>query len=1030
MALRRLLALGTLALCLFGLSVSPSYAALTAVTDAYGRSYSGQAVCISCHDGLKASDRRAALTTRHGLMVTDVRANPAKLVPAASSTTFWPSPGMGATGMRFAASNVYLLVGGGPVKEYVTTVGESLPSVSPVSSIAVPSGTPADDLVLFNGITFDTDLNAWESEAPVSTRGYLQRCGGCHNLGVTRPSADTRVMASGATISPSTPTAITGLSIQCEVCHGTGKTASLHETATPEVLAWVSNNAAPSRIMSAEICGQCHVTGTAKERYYSGSGNFSSANGYTTDEPLTDYFDIVTQVPTEAEYAANPTAYRFYPTGTNRNMNHVFYNEWLNNKAENGFGHVNPTNTSVITRNDPKCLRCHSGEGFLERIGDPIVPAAYNASVSNVKWGITCQVCHTTHDPVTGLGHRKSPDPKVGVVDCGDCHNWQFEVLDQQVPSESAFATGYPGMRVRHPQREMNAGTGLFGVAAMGDFMDDVECAECHMPETRELRPSHRFHVMLPGDAEEWGVIENGDSCTPCHPTRTRAQLQVSIDEWQDETRDLIAEATSTMNAARLRQGWTGTETAFIATTSVDPQVIAYKKAFHNRDFVQNDASVGAHNPPYAKAGLEYAIRVARSIGGAITLNAPPAASYGADVALNGTAWLGDGAGAEAERIELQARPVGETEFVTVALADTNALGVFTAGYRLMGDTELRAVWDSVSGQKVSAVSLVEVGSYGGIVPVDRAGGSDRYATAVKASQTAFATGSVGNVVLASGTSFADALSASGLAGSAAAPLLLTARDEVPPATFDEIDRVSNDPAETTVWLVGGQSAIGATVADELDAAGYTVVRIGGADRYDTSRLVAERVAQLEGPGFAGQAFLVNGRAFADGLAVGPVAYANAMPVLLTEADRLPAAIAAGIDSTGIESLFVVGGAGAVGQGALSDITTADWERVAAGTDRYATAAEFARWALDEALAAPDLVGIASGATFPDALCAGAVVGSRGGVLLLTSPVRLPEAAATFLGDERAEIGSVLLFGGDAAVSDSVRSDIYETLNP
>jgi len=836
-------------------------------------------------------------------------------------------------------------------------------------------------------------------------------------------------MANGGTISPSTPTRITGLSIQCEVCHGTGKTTSLHETTTPEVVAWNSNNAAPSRILSAELCGQCHATGTAKERMYTGSTKFSSPNGYTADATLSAFFDVVTEVPTEASFTVNPTAYRFYPTGTNRNMNHVFYNEWLNNKTANGFGHVNPKNNAVINQNNPKCLRCHSGEGFLERIGDPLVPAAYNASNSNVKWGITCQVCHSTHDPATGLGQRKSTDPSVGVVDCADCHNWQFEVLDQQVPSESAFATGYPGMRVRHPQREMNEGTGLFGVPEAEEFMDDVECAQCHMPVTRALRPSHRFHVMLPGDAEEWGVIKNGDSCTPCHASLSREALQEEIDTWQDETRELIAEATSTMTAARVRASWVGTETAFITTTSTDPQVIAYKKAFHNRDFVQNDASLGAHNPPYAKAGLEYAIRVARSIGGVVSLNAPPAATYGTEVALSGTATLGDGGEATDQRIELQARPLGEAEFVTFGLADTNGVGAFTGSYRLLGDTELRAVWISDSGEKFSSAVMVEVGEYGGIVPVDRAGGADRYATAAMASQAAFATGSVHNVVLASGTNFADALSASGFAGSAVAPLLLTAPSALPAVTLDEIERVAYEPAETTVWLIGGTGAISSSIAQELEGVGFNVERIGGETRYDTSRLVAEKIALFEGTGFSGEAFLVNGRAFADGLSVGPVAYAGAMPVLLTESDELPADTAAAIDDNGITTVYVVGGTGAVSADVLADLPAAS-ERVAAGADRYETAADFAVWAVDEGLAFPSWVGVASGASFPDALSAGAVIGSQGGVLLLTSPNALPQPAEEFLGDRRDDIGRVLLFGGTSAVSDAVRSHVYETLNP
>ncbi|MDP2234583.1 MAG: cell wall-binding repeat-containing protein, partial [Actinomycetota bacterium] len=253
--------------------------------------------------------------------------------------------------------------------------------------------------------------------------------------------------------------------------------------------------------------------------------------------------------------------------------------------------------------------------------------------------------------------------------------------------------------------------------------------------------------------------------------------------------------------------------------------------------------------------------------------------------------------------------------------------------------------------------------------------------------------------------------------------------EALPTFTLEEIDRVSTAPAETTVWLIGGTSAVGSPVADSLDAAGYTVQRLGGTNRYDTSRLVAERIAQLAGPGFSGSAFMVNGRAFADGLAVGPVAYARAMPVLLTERDTLPAETAAAILGAGIDDISVVGGTNAVSTGVLAQLGSSA-SRVAAGGNRYQTASLFAQWAVGQSLATPSWTGIASGIGFPDALCAGAVIGARGGVLLLTSPAELDASASVFIAESRTDIARALVFGGPAAVSDAVRSRLYEVLNP
>ena len=959
-------------------------------------------------------------------MVIDVRANPSRLVPTAPS--LWPSPGFGG-GLRFAASNVFLLVGGGHEKDFVGVPGEPLPDTSPIAFVPTPAGAPADDLAIFSGAAFDTDTGAWVSTGPTTVRAYFQSCGSCHNTGVTRPSADTMTLANGATISPSTPSTATGLSIQCEVCHGTGSSASMHDGDTPAVLAWTATSAAPGRLMSAEVCGQCHVDGTTVERNYAGTGKFSSPNGYSADETLTAYYTPSGTVPTVEQYLSSPASYKFYPNGANRSMRHPYYNEWLQNKAEsNGRGHVMPMNPSAVK--NPACLRCHSGEGFLKYIGDPIVPAAYEATGTTTKWGITCQVCHNVHDPESGLSMRRSTNPSIGTVDCSDCHNWQFEVLGETVPTAELYESGLAAPVIRHPQRELLAGVGLVGVPDTGEFMPGAECADCHMPQMYAGRPSHRFKVMTPGHAAEWGVRAGGDSCTPCHPSTSRADLQASLDEWQTETASLLTTVTDAMLEARTRSGWTGSESTLAATTSVDPDVVAYKKAYHNRNYVKNDATLGAHNPPYAQAGLEYALRVVRAIGGSVTLSGPPAATFNTDVAVVGTVLMGDGIAAAGERVEVQARKVGEADFTTVALTNTNGLGAYSAAYRLTERTELRAVWNCEGVERISPVIEVEVGSYGGITPVDRVWGATRYATAVAASQSYFSADSVPNVVLASGASFADALSANGLAGVAASPLLLTAANELPDETLAEIQRIAHHSSEVsaTVWIVGGEKAVGTDVARKLVDNGFNVKRLFGPTRYDTAYSVAREVVDVLGESYSGKAFVVNGRSFADGLSVGPVAYSSGMPVLLTEATTLSDGAAHAIADFDITWCAVVGGEGAVSESVLTSLPAGS-ERVAAGADRYSTAVGFAQWARTQGYAAYGVVGVASGAAFPDALAAGAPMGAGGGVLLLTRPSELPTPVGTFLTDNAAQVGRVLIFGGANAVSDTVRSSIYDCCN-
>ena len=64
-----------------------------------------------------------------------------------------------------------------------------------------------------------------------------------------------------------------------------------------------------------------------------------------------------------------------------------------------------------------------------------------------------------------------------------------FEYMTQRATRLIAFSDDMDGLRkvpLNVPQREMLAGTGLFGVPAAEEFMPGVECAECHMPQTSE----------------------------------------------------------------------------------------------------------------------------------------------------------------------------------------------------------------------------------------------------------------------------------------------------------------------------------------------------------------------------------------------------------------------------------------------------------------------------------------------------------------------------------------------------------------
>ncbi len=341
--------------------------------------------------------------------------------------------------------------------------------------------------------------------------------------------------------------------------------------------------------------------------------------------------------------------------------------------------------------------------------------------------------------------------------------------------------------------------------------------------------------------------------------------------------------------------------------------------------------------------------------------------------------------------------------------------------------------------------------------PTERVGGPDRYHTSARTSYAAFPEAET--VVIASGEDFADALAASALAGAYDAPLLLTRPGAVPAPVRAELVRLG----ARRVFLVGGPCAVSAEVEEELrqlvadpDEYGELVTRVAGADRYETAVLAAAwaRPARLESLTVGAEeaagvavaetppvplAFVARGDDFADALAAAPVAYAHVAPVLLTTADALHPAAEETLRRLRPERIVVLGGEASLSAAVetrLGEVaaefavdttaTTATPPPAAptvtriGGSDRYDTAARFARWAHAEGLASPGHAGVVSGRTFPDALGAAASVGSRGGLLLSTRPDVLDRRTSAWLAEAaagEAPLASVTVFGGESVIS-------------
>lgn len=279
-------------------------------------------------------------------------------------------------------------------------------------------------------------------------------------------------------------------------------------------------------------------------------------------------------------------------------------------------------------------------------------------------------------------------------------------------------------------------------------------------------------------------------------------------------------------------------------------------------------------------------------------------------------------------------------------------------------------------------------------------------------------------VVIARSDRFADALSASGLAG-ADAPILLNPGGDAPldDRVADEIARVLDD-AET-VHLVGGTAALSRRLEDDPRLDAYEVVRHAGRSRVETSLAVADAVRDRGGDGsvvLVARALPDTTAGWADAIAAGGYAAARGHPILLTDTRTLSPATETWIESNAVTEAVLLGGPAAVPADAerrLSTTTT----RIA-GDTRDATALRIVEelWARP---GTPEVTGALivdawQEGTWPFGLVASVVAADRGLVTLAVTHL-VPRATTGRWLDANPDAGITIVGDGTVVASRTER---------
>jgi len=334
--------------------------------------------------------------------------------------------------------------------------------------------------------------------------------------------------------------------VSADICAGCHKGVAdewedtLHAEALPNLVASGHAN---------ETCFVCHVVGLDGDTANSGyddpdptvADRFGGVQCEACHGPGSEH--IATLVPLVANVSDELCG------ACHTGAHHPTYDEWLTSAHAAAL-----SNVVALPFFGTECLECHSADYiFADSVPEDAVP-------SDFEFGITCVVCHDPHSDENDYQLRAD------VVDlCYSCHTTEGSV---------------PGEEVHHPNGDMYQGIG--GYEYPGEtysnsahtYLADA-CVNCHMwtspfDATGTGEDAISGHEFLP-------VIQ---ACQECHPDATSFDLY----GMQTYVQGLIDELQAELDAA----------------TDADKLTLNYEYALFNLEFVEQDGSLGIHNPSYA----------------------------------------------------------------------------------------------------------------------------------------------------------------------------------------------------------------------------------------------------------------------------------------------------------------------------------------------------------------------------------------------------------------------------------------------
>ena len=273
---------------------------------------------------------------------------------------------------------------------------------------------------------------------------------------------------------------------------------------------------------------------------------------------------------------------------------------------------------------------------------------------------------------------------------------------------------------------------------------------------------------------------------------------------------------------------------------------------------------------------------------------------------------------------------------------------------------------------------------------VKRISGVDREQTSIEVSKKMFKDGT-NKVVLANKNNYSDVLTAAPFAKANNASLLYISSNSISKEVMSEIARLK----AKEITIIGGEKSVNEGLKKELEKRNFKV-----------ERLITDKTTTLE---------IASGENYADALSLNNAAEKDKAPILLVRVNAIDKSVEGVIKSSKASLINIAGREKSVSENTkanIKKISKATINRIG-GANRYETSILLAKYS-----GAKEVVVVASGEDFADALVAAPFSAKQKGAILLTNKDKLSDNAEKFIKDTKFNKSYVI--GGEKSVSEKV----------